>query len=168
MQSSFQFINEYFTHEKNISILFIVNGCISVFIAVLFFGIIKYAFYKGMASAFLILGFLQLIVGFSVFSQTNSLITLVSAAFNNNNNFEKNSEIERVHQVISSLSVFKISEIICVLIGMILILSCKQNTQKFWKGIGLALTIQASLIFIFDFIAYNNATLYLNTLMQLV
>lgn len=162
-----QFIEEYFTQEKNLSILFIVCGIISIVIAALFFAIIKYTLYKGVAIIFFILGLIQLSVGNFVFSQTNSNITRVTSAFTSQNNFDKNVEIERMRHVVLNLSIFRFSEIIFLLIGIGLIIFCKRPTQQFWKGIGLGLAIQACLLFTLDFIAHRNAEVYLNALIKI-
>ena len=168
MQSSLQFIDAYFTDEKSLSSVFIAIGLISIVTAILFFTIIKYTLYRGISTVFLILGLIQLVVGVSVYSQTKSNLSRVTTALNNNNSSDKQLEIERTHHIISNLSYFKLSEILFLLIGVMLFIFCKHSSQKFWKGIGLGLVIQASLLFILDFIAQNNAILYLNTLIKIV
>ena len=70
-------------------------------------------------------------------------------------------------KVILIFYLYKWIEITLVVIGIILFMYFKNSKQVFWKGFGLGLIIQASLLFSFDVIAEKNAVCYINQLQTL-
>ena len=62
-------IEKYFTAEKSESLLFLVIGIIAILLAIAFFFFLKTSFYKGAAVPLLVIGIIQAIVGFTVYSQ---------------------------------------------------------------------------------------------------
>ena len=64
------FIHTYFTEERIESLFFIIIGSIAIALALIFLGIIKYSFFKGLAFPLLFIGIIQIIIGFNIYNSS--------------------------------------------------------------------------------------------------
>lgn len=167
MNSSSDFITTYFTEEKIESLFFIIIGFTAVALAIFFLWIIKYSFFKGMAIPFLLIGSIQLTVGYTVYNRSLNDIYRVEQLVKNNQVHLKTAEVLRMESVIQNFTIYKWIEIAFILLGLVLMILFKKSPQTFWKGVGLGLLIQASLMLCLDLIAEHRAEKYFQILITL-
>ncbi len=157
MNPSIEFIDNYFFQEKIESLIFIILGLISISVALFFFTIIKYSLYKGVACVFLLIGFFQFCVGITVFNKAlndrdgvETLVIKKTQTINNN-------ELTCMPKVVNSFWHYKLIEITFIVLGFFMFLKFKKLTQQFYKGIGLGLVIQGSILFVLNLVAQSRA-----------
>ena len=66
-------IEKYFTAEKTESLLFIILGAAAIILAIVFFFLLKSNWQKGAAIPLLLIGALQLIAGYTIYSGSRRL-----------------------------------------------------------------------------------------------
>lgn len=167
MNSSLDFIANYFTEEKIESLFFIIIGFLALALAIFFLWIIKYSFFKGMAIPFLLVGSIQLTVGYTVYNRSPDDIYRVEQLVKNNHVHLKTTEVSRMESVIHNFTIYKWVEITFILSGIVLMILFQKSPQTFWKGLGLGLLIQASIMLCLDLIANNRAHEYLQFLLKI-
>ncbi len=160
------FIHAYFTEERIESLFFIIIGIIAIALALIFLGIIKYSFFKGLAFPLLFIGIIQIIVGFNIYNRSPKDIIRVEQMINANPRQLQISEIPRMETVLASFTVYKWIEIILIATSIFLIVRFYKSQQTFWKGLGLGVLIQASLMLCLDTIAEQRAEMYLQFLLK--
>ncbi|MBP9099066.1 MAG: hypothetical protein KBF74_09645, partial [Ferruginibacter sp.] len=64
-------IEKYFTAEKSESLLFVIIGFTAIIAAVVFFFFLKTNFYKGLSVPLLLIAFIQISVGFTVYKRSD-------------------------------------------------------------------------------------------------
>lgn len=168
MNSSLDFVTNYFTEEKIESLFFIIIGSIAVLLALIFLLIIKYSFFKGMAIPLLLVGTMELIVGSKIYQRTPSDIIRVEQNIKTNTRDLQTIEIPRIEIVLQNFVIYKWIEICLILTSIILILVFYKSPQAFWKGLGLGLLIQACLLLCLNVMAEQRAETYLHFLLQIV
>lgn len=162
--TSINFIENYFTQEKIESVFFILIGAVAICFALINLFIIKYSFYRGLAYPLLVIGLIQLGVGTTIYSRSPKDIIRVEHLVKIETQKIQTEEIPRMESVISNFVLYKWIEIALNIGGVILFFCCKKLSHVFWKGIGLGLIIQASLMLSLDIIAEKRATAYLKQL----
>ena len=75
-------------------------------------------------------------------------------------------EIPRMEKVMRNFIIFRFTEIILIIIGIILMYGARQNSL--WNGIGVGLFIQSSTVLLLDFFAERRGEVYLAYLRTLV
>ena len=156
-----QEIEKYFLAEKQLGLLFIIIGSVAVVLAIIFYFFIKAPFYKGAAISLLIVGLIQLVVGFTVYSRSDEDRARNVYAYDMNPAQLKTEELPRIKKVLGNFVIIKWAEMALVVTGFILIFYYRGNAAKtFWYGFGLALTIQVLILFIGDMTAEKRAKLY--------
>jgi len=160
------FIHAYFTEERIESLFFIIIGSIAIILALIFLGIIKYSFFKGLAYPLLFIGVIQIIVGFNIYNRSPKDIIRVEQMINTNPRQLQISEIPRMETVLTNFTIYKCIEIILMMAGVFLISRYRKSPQTFWKGLGLGLLIQACLMLCLDIIAEQRAEMYLQFLLK--
>lgn len=73
-------------------------------------------------------------------------------------------EIQRMEKVMRNFVIFRFIEIALIIIGISLMYSSMNDT--FWRGIGMGLFIQASIVLSLDFFAERRGVVYLEYLKQ--
>ncbi len=162
--TSINFIENYFAQEKIESVCFILIGVIAICFALINLFIIKYSFYKGLAYPLLVIGLIQLGVGTTIYSRSPKDIMCVEHLVKVETQKIQTEEIPRMEAVIENFFLYKMIEIVLIISGVILFFCCKKSSYVFWKGIGLGLIIQATLILSLDIIAEKRAAAYLKQL----
>jgi hypothetical protein len=167
MEPNIDFIRTYFTQEKIESFFFIIIGLISIASALIFWFIIKYSFYNGLAYPLLIIGIIQLVVGTTVYIRSQKDITRVELIVKNEPFKIKTDELPRMDVVMKNFKTHKIIEIVLLLIGLSLVILFFNSSQTFWKGLGSGLLIQAALMLILDLLAEDRATKFIDELSKI-
>ena len=161
------FINNYFIQEKIESLIFAIIGLVAISVSFIFWFIIKYSFYKGMAYPIFIIGFIQILVGGVVYMRSPQDIIRVEQILKFEPIKMKTEEIPRINKVIKNFEIYKWIEICFIFFGSILFIFCKKTNLSFWKGIGLGLLIQAMLMLALDIVAEKRAKIYCNIIQKI-
>jgi len=157
-----QDVEKYFLAEKQLGLVFIIIGAIAVVAAIVFFFLLKTAFYKGLAIPLLIIGLIQLIAGNTVYKRSDEDRKRNVYAYDMNPAQLKNEELPRMQTVIKKFVVIQWVEMALIVTGLVLLFYFRANTDKaFWYGFGIALVIQALLMFFADYAAERRAQQYI-------
>jgi hypothetical protein len=157
---------KYFNGEKAESYLFILIGVIAFAMAVYFFFVLKTTFWKGVAIPFIIVALLEFIVGYTIVARSSKDIIRVQTYITNEPQKIQVDEIPRMEKVLSNFVIYRYVEIALIILGIVLMYSSMNDT--FWRGIGLGLFIQASIVLSLDFFAERRGHHYIVYLQELV
>lgn len=168
----FSFVHKYFMEEKQGSLIFLVIGAVSVITAIVFFFFIKNnsSFFKGMAIPLIVLGLLELIAGYTVYSRSDKQRMEVAYKMGIETvQFTKTEELPRMQKVMSNFAIYSRLEILFFVVGLVLFFAYRDRPEKvFWYGLGLSLAIQAALLFVGDKVAEKRGSDYTAALGKLV
>jgi hypothetical protein len=155
-------IERYFNAEKQESFLFVVVGIAGIVLALVLFFFFKTSFYKGAAIPFLLIGLLLGIVGFTVYKRSDSDRVRNVYAYDMNPGQLKTKELPRMEAVMKSFVIYRYVEIFLLLTGAALyIYFIRDIKHDFWRGLGLALAIMATLALMADYFAEKRGGEYL-------
>ena len=159
-------IVKYFTGERLESFLFFGLGILGLAIAISFLFILKTSFLKGVAIPFLLVSFLEIVVGLTLIYRSPKDIIRVEAYLSEKNEMIQNEEIPRMEGVMRNFVIFRYTEIALIIVGIILMYGFRQNLLL--NGIGLGLFIQSSVVLLLDFFAERRGEVYLAYLRTIV
>ena len=157
---------KYFNGEKAESYVFILIGVIAFTIALYFFFALKTSFWKGVALPFIIVALLEFIVGYTIVTRSSKDSIRVQTYMTNEPQKIQMDEIPRMKKVLSNFVIYRYVEIALIILGIVLMYSSMNDT--FWRGIGLGLFIQASIVLCLDFFAERRGHIYVVYLQELV
>lgn len=170
-QRDFNFIYKYFIAEKQESLLFLIVGIAAIMLGIIFLIFIKSnpSFYKGAAIPLLAIGIIQCVVGFTVYSRSNSQMKEVSYNIGMEPvAYTKTQELPRMKTVMKNFAIFRWAEIALILAGVVLVFLFRSNPDRsFWYGLGITLAIQAFLMLGADFFAEQRGHVYVKELNNL-
>lgn len=161
------FEESYFKQEQIESLIFIILGILSICLALIFLGIIKYSFFKGMAVPLLLIGLTQLTVGSIVYLRSPEDKYRVTQMLINERSKIKTEEIPRMEKVMQNFTVYKWIEIVLILASIILLIIFYYSPQTYWKGLALGLLIQAIIMLSLDVLAENRGQVYIEQLQKI-
>jgi hypothetical protein len=131
-------IHHLVTGQKIESWIFIITGILSIALALFFFIIIKYSFFKGLGFIFLAAGILE--IAAAVFMRLPyQHIQLKDGIITNNGLLYLNEKI-------SQMEIFLWISFVITIIGILLYSTFFRSAKTFWKGIGLGLLMQGLLL----------------------
>ncbi|MBP5983267.1 MAG: hypothetical protein KA734_06060 [Fluviicola sp.] len=159
-------VERYFTGEKTESYIFILLGVIAFAMALNFFFVLKTSFWKGTAIPFFIVAFLEFVVGYTIVKRSPKDIARVEIYMQKDPQSIKTLEIPRMEQVLTNFIVFRYVEITLIILGVILMY--RSMHDSFWRGVGLGLFIQASIVLSLDFFAERRGLIYFVHLQELI
>ena len=158
-------IEKYFIAEKKENLLFTILGIVAI--AISFTGLFywKTPFWKGASIPLILIALIQIIVGYTVFARSDKQRTNTVNAFDTDTSKLQNEELPRMEEVNKNFATYRWTEIILIVAGIALALFYSANPDKqFIVGIGVALAIEAALMFTADLIAEKRAYNYSNGL----
>ncbi|HUP10824.1 MAG TPA: hypothetical protein VM187_01385 [Niastella sp.] len=154
-------IEKYFIAEKQVGLVFFIIGIIAVVLAIVFFFVLRTNFYKGAAIPLILFGLLELIAGFTIYQKSDGDRVRNVYAFDMNPYELKEKELPRMQKVTQSFVIYKWVEVLVLVAGIVLIVLYRTKPEKaFWFGLGVALAIQALLMFSADYLAAKRAQDY--------
>lgn len=160
-------IEKYFFAEKQESLLFIVVGVIALLTAIAFLIWGKTLFFRGAAIPLLLIGIIQLVVGFTVYQRSDEDRKRNVYAYDMNPGELKNKELPRMEKVNKNFVIYRWIEIVLTIVGLLIVFfSRKDPARLFWYGLGVALTIQAVIMLLADYSAENRAGKYTSGLVE--
>ncbi len=156
----------YFNGEKWESYLFLVLGVLSILISIYLVFVLKTSFWKGVAIPFILVGMLELVVGYTIVKRSPLDILRVESLIEDESQKIVTEEIPRMEKVMSNFKMFRIAEIILIALGIFLMYHTLNDT--FFRGLGLGLFFQASMVLSLDFFAERRGHVYLDFLNDFV
>lgn len=155
-------IHHYFNGERNESVLFIVVGILLMLFASYFFFFTKTPFWRGVAIPLALVAVLEMIVGYTIFMRSPKDLARVEYFATHEPNQLQQKELPRMETVMRNFVLYRGIEIGLLLLAIIVMYTGSSYT--FWKGIGLGLFIQVSLVLCLDFFAEKRGHFYINYL----
>ena len=159
-------IEKYFNGEKAESYVFIVIGMVALLIAFYFVFTLKTSFWRGVAIPFILVAMLEFIIGYTIVKRSPKDIYRVESFIKVQPSKITLDEIPRMEKVMKNFIIFRYVEICLILLGIILMYSSLNDTL--WRGIGLGLFMQASIVLSLDFFAERRGHIYLEYLKEFV
>lgn len=164
----FTFVHKYFIGEKQESLLFLIIGIVAIVSAVVFYFFIKShpQCFKGAAIPLLVIGLIQVTVGYTVYARSDKQRLDVAYKLGTEPvGYAKGTELPRMEKVMKSFVIYRWTEIVLALAGIGLFLYFRTKPeQEFWKGVGIALAVQALLMLGADTFAEKRGGRYLQEL----
>jgi hypothetical protein len=157
---------QYFNGEKAESYIFLIAGLLGLGLSLYLLLIKSSPFWKGFAIPCILVSILEIIVAVTLIYRSPKDIIRVEQYIKNEPDKIKTEEIPRMEKVMKNFVVFRYSEIALILVGIILYLTFQQHI--FWKGLGLGLFLQASIVLLLDYFAEKRGLLYLEYLNNLL
>ncbi len=155
------FITTYFTEEKIESLFFIIISIITIALALIFLFLIKYSFFKGMAIPLLAFGIIELSAGAIVLTQSAKDLTRIEQIIKNEPQLIQSQELPKMEFIIKNFVIYKWIEIILIITGVVLFIMFYKSSQTFWKGFGLGLLMQASIMLSLNILAQQRLQIYI-------
>ncbi len=150
---------KYFNAEKAESLLFVLVGLAAIISALWFLIQVKKPFYLGMAWPLIAVAIIQLTVGFTVYFRSPKDISRVNTLLTQSNEKAIAEEVPRMNTVIKNFTIYRVVEIVLLLIGLGMLFFLKSNAML--MGIGTGLAIQAGFMQLLDYFAEKRAHEYL-------
>lgn len=157
----------YFNAEKQESLLFIIIGITAIVAALLLFFYFKQGWGKGAAWPLLLVGLIQCVVGFSVYSRSDEHRKDIVYKMDMNTDALQKEEVPRMQTVMKNFAIYRNIEIVLLLVGLTAFLFYRNQPEKaWWMGIGAALALQAGLMLLADGFAERRGSKYLQGMQQ--
>lgn len=153
---------KYFNGERAESYLFLVLGIVGLVLSSYLFFLKASSYWKGFAIPFVLVSVLEIIVGISLIYRSPKDIIRVENYIKYDQVKIKSDEIPRMEKVMKNFVVYRYVEIALIFIGGILYFAFANS--DFWRGLGLALLIQASIVLTLDYFAERRGFFYLEYL----
>ena len=152
---------KYFTGEKAESYLFFFLGVVGLAMSVY---LIAYpsSFWKGIAIPSMFISALEIIVGVTLIYRSPKDIVRVEHFIKNEQRKIRTDEIPRMEKVMKNFVVYRYVEIALILIGAVLYFA--STNIDFWRGLGIGLFLQASIVLTLDYFAERRGFIYLEYL----
>lgn len=167
-------IEKYFIAEKQESLLFLIVGIIAVLIGIGLIILYKTNFWRGFALPLIIIGAIQITVGYTVFTRSdNDRVRVVYALDMNPTELQKN-ELPRMQVVNKNFVWYRWTEIILIITSVLLLVRCYKNRltedswqgNNFWYRLAIALLIQSTFMLCADYFAEKRGRVYETKLVQ--
>ena len=155
---------KYFNGEKAESYVFILIGVIALAVALYFILALKSSFWKGVAIPFIIVSLLEFVVGYTIVTRSPKDIARIESFIQNEPQSIEIHEIPRMEKVMTNFLIFRYAEIALIILGIVL-MYCSMN-ETIWRGIGLGIFTQASIVLCLDFFAERRGHTYLEFLKE--
>ncbi|MBS1545155.1 MAG: hypothetical protein JST14_16080 [Bacteroidetes bacterium] len=159
------FIKNYFTAEKNESLIFIAFGILTLSFSV--YCLLRWgdAFYKGFAVPVIFIGLIQLVVGETVYFRTDQQMETLEKLRHQDKPAFVADETRRMETVMKNFSLYKKIEVAFVVIGLLLIFLTP--SREFWLGLGVGMLLQGALMLTADIFAERRASEYIKAALEL-
>jgi uncharacterized membrane protein len=159
----------YFNAEKSATLLFIIIGVAAIVLAAISFFVLKTNFYKGLAIPLLLLGIVEAAIGYTVYSRTDRQRQDIVYKMDLDPYSLQQKEIPRMQKVVKNFTIYRVAELVFLIAGLFLFLYYRKNEQhQLWAGVGIALAIQAIILFAADTMAEKRAKTYFTGLIGFV
>lgn len=153
----------YFNGEKQESLVFIAIGVLAILTALLLLFYFKPQWGKGAAWPLVLIGMLQIVVGYTVYARSDAQRKDIVYKMDMNTDALLKEELPRMEKVMKNFTIYRYTEIALVLAGTILFLFLQNDSAKqFWMGLAAALALLAALMLLADGFAERRGNRYLD------
>lgn len=157
----------YFNGEKQESILFVVIGVMAIVAALLLFFYFKQAWGRGAAWPLLIIGLMECVVGFTVYSRSDDQRKDIVYKMDLNPDALQQAELPRMQKVMDNFVIYRYTEIALLVGGLAAFLFLRnQPGRQWWMGLAAGFALQAALMLLADGFAERRGSRYLEGLQQ--
>ena len=156
-------MNSYFSAEKQESLIFIAVGLLAIGISVWLW--MNGHRLKSMAYPMVAIAVMQIVVGASVYLRTDAQLSTVSAQLNANPAALKAEETTRMQTVMKNFSIYKVVEMVLLIVGVGMIAFLQRHDTA--AGIGVGLVLQAAFTLTLDIFAEARGADYLSAIRSL-
>jgi hypothetical protein len=151
----------YFNGEKQESLIFIGIGILAVLGALLLFFYFKHQWGKGAAWPLLLIGLMQIVVGYTVYARSDAQRKDIVYKMDMNTEALQKEEIPRMEKVMKNFVLYRYTEIGLLVAGIVIFLVFRNQPDKqFWTGLALGIALQAALMLIADGFAERRGHVY--------
>lgn len=158
-------IESYFVGEKQEAFIFLIVGIVAIGLAVYLFAFHKGSLQKGIAIPLFLIGLIQGIVGYTVWSRSDRQRTDMVYAYDMNPGKLKQEELPRMEKVMKSFRVYLIVELVLLALATgLMVYFRNQDQQHIWFGVGIGLACQCVLMLGADYVAQKRGNTYINGL----
>jgi hypothetical protein len=160
-----KFITNYFNGERAESIVFVLIGFIAVGLSIYFWLGNRGEAFKGAAIALTLIALIQITVGGIIVWRSPKDVVRVTQIVQSEPSRIQSEEIPRMNAVMKNFETYRYIEIALIIIGIALFFVLPN--KPFWKGLGIALALQAALMLAFDYVAESRGKVYLKHLQKI-
>ncbi len=158
-------IEQYFLAEKWGGLVAMCIGIIAILAAIICYFTIKNNWSNGFIIPLVIIGLLQIAVGYNVYNRSDNDRKNNVYAYDLRPEKLRNEELPRMEKVAKSFTTLKYVQLALLVISIILILWLNDDSKRsFWVGLAMGLLIQATATFLFETIAEKRGKEYLEKL----
>ncbi len=150
----------YFSAEKAESVVFALLGLFSLTAGLWL--VLKGHSMRGLAVPLLSIGFIQLVVGGSVYFRTDAQVASLQRQADESPAAMKSTELARMEKVMRSFVVYKVIELVVLALGLALTFFFKRNAFAYFAGVGCVL--QAGLMLTADLFAEHRGAAWVSAL----
>lgn len=169
-------IEKYFIAEKQESLLFLIIGIIAIICSIILIALSKTNFWKGIAVPLIVIGLIQVIVGYTVYNRCDADRANNIYAFDMNPQLLQQKELPRMEVVNKNFVLYRYIEIGLTIVGLFLIIKCRSNAvitqswggKAFWYGLGISLAAQSLIMLGADYFAEKRALTYTKQLIAFI
>lgn len=162
-------IERYYMAEKNIGLLFLIVGIVSMAACAIFFFVMKTNWHKGAAIPFLLIGLFQVFQGYNVYKTADNHRKAAVYAYDMNPQELKEKELPKMEKGVKSMTNFMVIEAVLLIAGIGLFIYFKKDATKlFWAGLGMALFIQAALCLFVEITVRSKTAEYVKGLQSFI
>ena len=154
---------QYFAAEKRESMVFMGVGLVAF--AAGYFLLRDGGVFRSAAYPLIIVAIIQLIVGSTIYFRTDGQVETLSAQLASEPQAYRTDETARMVRVMSSFRLYKILEIVLIIVALFLLAVFRLPSSA--VGIGAGLLLQASIMLVADIVAENRGQLYLDAVSRL-
>jgi uncharacterized membrane protein HdeD (DUF308 family) len=153
----------YFNGEKQESLVFIAIGVLAILTALLLLFYFKQQWGKGAAWPLLLIGIIQIVVGYTVYTRSDAQRKDIVYKMDMNTDALMKEELPRMEKVMKNFTIYRYTEIGLLLAGIAMFFFFRNEPGKpFWMGLAAALALQAALMLLADGFAERRGSRYLD------
>jgi hypothetical protein len=156
-------MSSYFSAEKQESLIFMAVGLLAIGISVWLW--MNGHRLKSMAYPLVIIAFLQIVVGGSVYLRTDTQLSTLSAQLQANPAALKAEETTRMQTVMNNFSIYKAVEMLLLIVGVGVIATGQRHDMA--AGIGVGMVLQAAFTLTLDVFAEARGAEYLSAIQSM-
>lgn len=157
-----QLLQAYFAAEKAESLVFMGFGWLALVLAALVLWRVRDPLFRGIALPVLVVGAIQVAVGWTIHARTDAQLEALAAQLAADPAAFKADELARMAKVQTGFAIYKSIEALFIVAGLGLALW--RGARRFWRGVGLGMLLQGSLMLPADLIAEDRAAAYVGGL----
>ncbi len=151
-------MSSYFVAEKQESVIFVVVGLLAIGLGLWLW--MNGHRLKSMAYPLVVIALMQIVVGSTVYLRTDSQLSSLSAQLGVKPAAFKAEETTRMQTVMKNFSIYKVIEMLLLIIGVGIVAFLQSNDEV--AGIGAGLILQAALTLTLDIFAEARSAEYLS------